>query len=60
MNVGETLIEEIGNKFELNEKSADEGIWKGVERKRERGANGIVKKMKKEMQTMNVVETIIN
>ena len=60
MNVGETLIEEIGNKSELNEKSADKGIWKSVERKRERGANGIVKKMKKEMHTMNVLETIIN
>ena len=60
MNVGETLIEEIGNKSELNEKSADKGIWKSVERKREHRANGIVKKMKKEMHTMNVVETIIN
>ena len=60
MNVGETLIEEIGNKSEPNEKSGDKRIWKSVERKRERGGNGIVKKMKKEMHTMNVVETIIN
>ena len=57
MNVGETLIEEIGNKSEPNEKSVDKRIWKSVERKAEHRANGIVKK---KMHTMNVVETIIN
>ena len=35
MNVVETIIKEIGNGSEPNEKSIDKGIWKSVERKTE-------------------------
>ena len=41
MNIVETIIKEIGNGSELNEKSIDKGIWKSVERKAERRASAI-------------------
>ena len=44
MNLGETIIKEIGNESEPNEKSIGKGIWKSVERKRERRVNAIGKK----------------
>ena len=41
MNLGETIIKENGNESEPNEKSVDKGIWKSIERERERRADAI-------------------
>ena len=41
MNIVETIIKEIGNGSELNEKSIDKRIWKGVERRTESRADAI-------------------